>query len=202
MPVVIGDSSAHVAKFSNVRGFDVLKLNMRTRTLQLTAALTVTITASGCATTQANVSSYSGSDAFGDASQQTFGAQIKNPNPVYDHRMVSSGQRTSEAIERYRTDTVKQPTPVRTSNLAIGGSSSDSSGSAGSSPNSTSSSGQAEMAFPTSAKSKSAKPPLDTGAFIPAAGGAIDPTTGKFYPSAGPNGYTDPVTGQYIPKKP
>ncbi|WP_240334338.1 hypothetical protein [Sphingobium estronivorans] len=56
-------------------------------------------------------------DNFGEANRQTLAAQIIDPNPVYDSPMAdSSGEHTAQAIGRYRTDKVKKPDRVQTSN--------------------------------------------------------------------------------------
>ena len=188
-----------------LRGNDMLQPSIRIRALLVTAALSAVAAASGCTAPQSKgVQSLDTAYSFGEASQQTFAAQIKNPSPVYDHRMESSGARATQALERYRTDKVKQPTPVRTSSLAATNSGSDTSGAENASPSSASSSASgAEVATTSSAsaKSRSGNTTLGTKTIIPAAGGAINPATGKFYPSAGPNGYTNPVTGEFIPKR-
>lgn len=107
----------------------MLQPNFRFRALLVTATLSAAAAASGCAAPQPKVAeSLDTAYNFGEASQQTFAAQIKNPSPIYDHRMDSSGARATQALERYRTDTVKQPTTVRTSNLAVGSSGSSASG--------------------------------------------------------------------------
>ena len=61
-------------------------------------------------------------DNFGEANRQTLAAQIIDPNPVYDSAMAeSSGDHTAQAIGRYRTDKVKQPDRVQTSNTVTTG---------------------------------------------------------------------------------
>lgn len=60
---------------------------------------------------------------FGEASRQTLAAQVIDPLPTYDTTVpVSSGVKTAEAIERYRTDKVKKPDKVRTSASTTGSS--------------------------------------------------------------------------------
>ena len=49
-------------------------------------------------------------DNWGEAYRQTLAAQIINPAPEYDTAFAaSSGAKAAQAIERYRTDKVKQP---------------------------------------------------------------------------------------------
>jgi type IV pilus biogenesis protein CpaD/CtpE len=68
-------------------------------------------------------------DNFGEATKQTFAAQVINPNPVYDEPYaIGSGAKAAAAVERYRTDKVKQPQAQKTSAF---GSSSAGSGSSG-----------------------------------------------------------------------
>ena len=50
-----------------------------------------------------------GDAAFGEANRQTMMAQVVNPDPVYEDDMTTSGEHASQAIERYRTDSVKEP---------------------------------------------------------------------------------------------
>jgi type IV pilus biogenesis protein CpaD/CtpE len=60
---------------------------------------------------------------FGEASKQTLAAQVIDPVPTYDTSVpVSSGDKANKAIERYRTDKVKQPDKVRTSTSTSGSS--------------------------------------------------------------------------------
>lgn len=55
---------------------------------------------------------------LGEASAQTFAAQIIDPDPVYDTPVpVSSGAQAQAAIERVRRDAVKKPDKVRTSSV-------------------------------------------------------------------------------------
>lgn len=94
------------------------------------AALVCCLT--GCATADGRGLNSSPKDNFGEATRQTFAAQIINPNPEYaDQVPATSGAQVSAAIERYRTGRVKQPVSQRTSQVGIqtGGSSGTSSGS-------------------------------------------------------------------------
>jgi hypothetical protein len=60
---------------------------------------------------------------FGEANRQTMMAQVIDPDPVYDGPMVGSGEHAADAVERYRSDTVKQPESVSTTTGTGGGSS-------------------------------------------------------------------------------
>jgi type IV pilus biogenesis protein CpaD/CtpE len=53
-----------------------------------------------------------GDAPFGEANRQTMMAQVVNPDPVYDEPAVTSGDHAAQAIERYRTDAVKEPESV------------------------------------------------------------------------------------------
>ena len=94
------------------------------------AALVCCLT--GCATADGKGLSLSPKDNFGEATKQTFAAQIINPNPDYaDQVPATSGSLVAAAIERYRTGRVKQPVSQRTSQVGVqtGGSSGTASGS-------------------------------------------------------------------------
>lgn len=61
-------------------------------------------------------------DQFGEATRQTFAAQVIDPNPVYEEPYaIGNGAKAAAAVERYRTDKVKQPVAQRTNSLSIGG---------------------------------------------------------------------------------
>ena len=67
-------------------------------------------------------------DNWGEANRQTFAAQIINPSPEYDTAVApSSGEHAAQAVERYRTDKVKQPVHQSLSKVGSGNSSSASS---------------------------------------------------------------------------
>lgn len=60
-------------------------------------------------------------DNWGEANRQTMAAQIIDPAPHYDYAVPeSSGAHAAAAIERYRTDKVKQPDKVRTTTSITG----------------------------------------------------------------------------------
>lgn len=52
--------------------------------------------------------------AFGEPNRQTMMAQVIDPDPQFDGPMEGSGDLTAQAIERHRTDRVKQPERIRT----------------------------------------------------------------------------------------
>lgn len=60
--------------------------------------------------------------SFGEPNRQTMLAQVIDPDPLYDTpTLPSSGEHAAQAIERYRTDKVKKPDKVRTTQGASGG---------------------------------------------------------------------------------
>ncbi len=63
-----------------------------------------------------------GDAAFGEANRQTMMAQVVNPDPVYDADMVTSGDKAAQAVERYRTDSVKEPENISTTETTSGSS--------------------------------------------------------------------------------
>ena len=89
-------------------------MNSDRKKLMATASLMVFLSA--CATNP--ILEQPGDTQFGDANRQTMMAQVINPDPVYDTAVpVTSGELAVQAIERYRTDSVKQPEGIRTSNI-------------------------------------------------------------------------------------
>ncbi|HSG55026.1 MAG TPA: hypothetical protein VLA45_06185 [Paracoccaceae bacterium] len=66
----------------------------------------------GCAATHsASVGEIDPAD-FGEANRQTYAAMIINPDPQYSEPMSTSAEHAADAAERYRTDSVKQPERV------------------------------------------------------------------------------------------
>lgn len=62
-------------------------------------------------------------DSFGEANRQTMAAQVIDPNPQYDTAVpATSAEHAAQAAERYRTDRVKQPDKIQTSNSSSPGS--------------------------------------------------------------------------------
>lgn len=62
-----------------------------------------------------------GDATFGEANRQTMMAQVINPDPVYAEPMTTSGDHAADAVERYRTDAVKEPETISTTS-GVGGS--------------------------------------------------------------------------------
>ncbi len=59
---------------------------------------------------------------FGEANRATFAAMVINPDPQYDTPIpLTSAEHAAQAIERYRTDSVKQPERVSTGGTTGGG---------------------------------------------------------------------------------
>lgn len=99
---------------------------MNTDRATRTLALALLPLAAGCSSIP-SVYEQPGDSTFGEANRQTFMAQVVNPDPVYAEPMVTSGEHAAAAVERYRTDAVKEPeTPSASS--GAGGSGSGGSG--------------------------------------------------------------------------
>jgi len=62
---------------------------------------------------------------FGGAVRSNYAMQVINPDPQYEGTLVEggNGQTSAAAVERYRTDKVKQPKSIRTTSGISGGSS-------------------------------------------------------------------------------
>jgi type IV pilus biogenesis protein CpaD/CtpE len=59
---------------------------------------------------------------FGDSVKSNAAAQVIDPDPRYDTAMADvAGARVGPAIERYRTDKVKVPKGIRTTNAGTTG---------------------------------------------------------------------------------
>jgi hypothetical protein len=156
--------------------------------------------------TPASLAQQAAADNFGEAVRETIRAQIRNPHPVYEERMQGDAAKAAAAIERYGKGQVKRPERVSSTDTAGG-----SGGGGGSDQGSTSMGGSPittaarQRAGGTSSEGIGFVIPQDASPspiLVPVAGGAIDPKTGKFYPSAGPAGVIDPQTGQFIPRVP
>ncbi|GGB86185.1 hypothetical protein GCM10011494_00600 [Novosphingobium endophyticum] len=84
----------------------------KTSALVLAAALAL----SACATPD-TPPYMGGPDNFGEANRQTMMAQVIDPAPQYDTAVPeTSAEHAGQAVERYRTDKVKKPERVKTSN--------------------------------------------------------------------------------------
>ena len=95
--------------------------------IRLAVVLGLAVSAAGC--TSDGGLKQGRADNWGEAYRQTLAAQIINPAPEYDTPFVaSSGAKAAQAIERYRTDKVKQPVKQSLSDIGQQGK-----GSAGSS---------------------------------------------------------------------
>lgn len=85
---------------------------MNSETLKLAGALAAMIAVSGCA--EHALLEQPWDAKFGDANRQTMMAQVIDPDPVYDTEMAGSAEHAQQAVERYRTDAVKQPDTIST----------------------------------------------------------------------------------------
>ena len=86
---------------------------------------------SACAQHHSARSGHINAADFGEANRQTMLAQVIDPDPVYDEPLTTSGEHAGQAVERYRTDRVKQPPTIRTSSSDVGVSGGGASGSSG-----------------------------------------------------------------------
>lgn len=94
---------------------------MRSRTAAI-AALAAALALGACQHQPDGYPYMGGPDNFGEANRVTMAAQVVDPDPVYDTAIAeSSGEHAAQAVERYRTDKVKKPDKVRTSNTTAGG---------------------------------------------------------------------------------
>ena len=84
------------------------------------ACLALLPLAAGCASVP-SIHEQPGDARFGEANRQTMMAQVIDPDPVYDEPMTASGNNAQRAIERYRTDAVKKPDNIRTTDAGAGG---------------------------------------------------------------------------------
>ena len=90
-------------------------------------ALGLLVSLAGC--TSSGELKLGAKDNWGEANRQTFAAQIINPSPEYTEPFApSSGAQAAKAIERYRTDKVKQPERQSLSDIGKGGSGTSSGG--------------------------------------------------------------------------
>jgi len=76
---------------------------------------------SACAQHHSARSGHINAADFGEANRQTMLAQVIDPDPVYGEPLTTSGEHAQQAVERYRTDRVKQPPTIRTSSGQLGG---------------------------------------------------------------------------------
>ena len=79
---------------------------------RMTAVLLLGALAAGCTPTDAT---------FGNAVRQTMAAQVVNPDPQYDTPLpTTEAAKAAAAVDRYRTDKVKQPDTIRTTDTKVG----------------------------------------------------------------------------------
>ncbi len=94
---------------------------MNSKSFLKAAAVSVSaMTLSACVTN--SVLEEPGDAEFGEANRQTMMAQVINPDPVYDEPMVTSAEHAQQAVERYRSDEVKQPESIQTTDVGEGNS--------------------------------------------------------------------------------
>ena len=59
---------------------------------------------------------------FGEANRQTMMAQVIDPDPQYEYLdPATSADHAAQAVERYRTDKVKKPQTIRSTQINGGG---------------------------------------------------------------------------------
>jgi hypothetical protein len=92
---------------------------MNSRPVNIAAASILFTMLAGCASTLPSIYDSPGDTTFGEANRRTMMAQVVNPEPVYDGPMVTSGDHSAYAIERYNTDNVKEPENIRTTNAGV-----------------------------------------------------------------------------------
>ena len=85
---------------------------MNSDAVRAIVATGVALAVSGCTTNA--LTEQTGDLKFGDANRHTMRAQVIDPDPVYTNAAQSSGAHAADAVERYRTDKVKQPDAIRT----------------------------------------------------------------------------------------
>jgi len=90
-------------------------------TLAAVGALVLAPLLAGCAQTYSPSMGQIDPAEFGEANRQTFAAMVIDPEPVYTDALTTSGAHAQQAIERYRTDRVKQPERIQTGGLTSGG---------------------------------------------------------------------------------
>jgi hypothetical protein len=92
---------------------------MNINTLSRSAALGMILVLGGC---EHSMGDKTGAAAkFGEPNRMTMAAQVINPDPQYDQPMAGSADSAAQAVERWRTDRVKKPERVRSSQVQGGG---------------------------------------------------------------------------------
>ena len=77
---------------------------------------------SGCASTHTGMLEPIDPADFGEANRQTYAAMVIDPDPQYAEPLATSAEHAADAIERYRSDEVKQPESIRSTEAVGGGS--------------------------------------------------------------------------------
>ena len=76
------------------------------------AAAALALVTAGCTPTDAT---------FGNSVRQTMAAQVVDPDPQYENAIpTTDAAKTAPAVKRYRSDTVKQPDSIRTTDGEAG----------------------------------------------------------------------------------
>lgn len=83
-------------------------------------ALSLAAALAGC--NQGEVASTGPVAQFGDANRMTMMAQVIDPDPQYAEPLQTSASHAADAIDRFRTDKVKTPERVRSTQTISGGS--------------------------------------------------------------------------------
>lgn len=79
---------------------------------QLLLAFGLGVLLTGCTPTDAT---------FGNAVRQTMAAQVVNPDPQYENPIpTTEAAKAGAAVDRYRTDKVKKPDTIRTTDTETG----------------------------------------------------------------------------------
>lgn len=91
---------------------------MSSRLAKATIAVGVLALVAGC---EHGPGQQAGAVKFGEPNRMTMMAQVVNPDPKYDQPMTGSADSAAQAIERWRTDKVKKPERVRSTESVRGG---------------------------------------------------------------------------------
>ena len=86
---------------------------MNIEAIRKRACLVLLPMVAGCASVP-SILEQPGDSRFGEANRQTMMAQVIDPDPVYEEPVTGNGDQAQKAVERYRTDGVKQPDSIRT----------------------------------------------------------------------------------------
>ncbi|MFM5949602.1 MAG: hypothetical protein ACKOPM_10300 [Novosphingobium sp.] len=92
---------------------------MSIKVLSRSAALGLVLVLGGCEHSMGDKTAAAAK--FGDANRMTMAAQVVNPDPQYDQPMTGSAESAAKAVERWRTDRVKKPEKVRSTQVQGGG---------------------------------------------------------------------------------